>query len=352
MRVKLKELAESLGAKLHGDGSVEITGISGIREAKPGDLTFLAHPKYDPYLLTTQASAVIMASVRGGSRLPVLECSDPYAAFQKALALFGAARPAVSPGIHPTAVLGPGGQVGRDVSIGAYVVVGERVRLGDRVAILPGCVIASDVEIGDDCFLFPRVVVREGTVLGKRVMIHSGAVIGDDGFGFKRVGDVITKIPQVGNVEIEDDVEVGANATIDRATAGTTRIGRGTRIDNLVMIAHNVQIGEQTILCAQVGISGSTVVGSHVTMAGQVGLVGHIEIGDRVQVGAQGGVTKSVPDGTSVSGYPAMPHQQARKIYASMRLLPDLIRTVRSLARRVGELEGRGRARGQGGDGA
>lgn len=352
MRITLQELAERLGATLHGDGGIEITGVAGIREARPGDLTFLAHPKYEPHLSTTQASAIITSSLRPGCRIPVLESPDPYATFQKALTLFGADRPAVSPGVHPTAILGRDVSVGENASIGPYVVIGDRVRLGQRVAILPGCVIASDVQIGDDSFLFPRVVVREGSILGRRVLIHSGSVIGDDGFGYKRVGETIVKIPQVGNVEIEDDVEIGANTTVDRATAGTTRIGRGTRIDNLVMIAHNVQIGEQTILCAQVGISGSTVVGNHVTMAGQVGLVGHIEIGDGVQVGAQGGVTKSIPPGTSVSGYPAMPHQEARKIYASMRLLPELIRTVRGLVRRIEAVEGRVRHRDQGGAGA
>ncbi len=341
MRLRLSELAAKLGVPLHGDGSIEITGVAGIREAEQGELTFLGHPKYEAFLPATRASAIIMPGPRPDCLIPVLESPQPYLTFLQALKIFSTDRLGILPGIHPTAILGQEVALGEGIAIGPYVVLGDRVTIGDRAVVMAGCFIGSGVRIGAESFLYPNVVIRDGTVIGERVIVHSGVVIGDDGFGFARDGNVIRKIPQIGTVEIGDDVEIGANTTIDRATTGTTRIGSGTRIDNLVMIAHNVQIGTNSILCGQVGISGSTLIGNDVTLAGQAGLVGHIEIGDRVQVGAQGGVTKSIPPGTSVSGYPALPHAQARRIYASMRYLPDMVRTVRELSRRVEELEAR-----------
>ncbi|MDM7915199.1 MAG: UDP-3-O-(3-hydroxymyristoyl)glucosamine N-acyltransferase [Candidatus Eisenbacteria bacterium] len=339
MRIRLDELARRLDVPLDGDGSIEITGVAGIREAGPGDLTFLGHPKYEVHLAQTGASAIIMARPRGNLGIPVLQAAHPYLTFLKALKLFSDDRLGVLPGIHGTAVIGRNARFGAEVSIGPHAVLGDDVVLGDRVIVMAGVYVGNGARIGSESLLYPNVVIREDSRLGERVIVHSGAVIGSDGFGFTREGNVIHKIPQIGNVEIGDDVEIGANATIDRATTGTTRIGRGTRIDNLVMIAHNVTIGENSILCAQVGISGSTQVGNDVTLAGQVGLVGHIEIGDGVQVGAQGGVTKSIPAGTSVSGYPALPHGQARRIYAAMRHLPDMLREVRDLERRLLALE-------------
>lgn len=345
MRILLSDLAEKLGVLLHGNGSIEISGVAGIREAGNGELTFLGHPKYEVFLATTGASAVIMPSARDGCRVPWLEASNPYLTFLDALKIFSHDRLGIQPGIHPTAILGQDVTVGRDASIGPYAVIGDHVSLGAEVVLMAGCFIGSDVAIGTGTFLYPNVVVREGTTIGDRVIIHSAAVIGDDGFGFIRDGAVIRKIPQIGKVEIGDDVEIGAGTTIDRATTGTTRIGRGSKIDNLVMIAHNVQIGENAILCAQVGISGSSTVGNDVLLGGQSGLVGHIEIGDRSKVGAQGGVTKSVPADTEVSGYPALPHPQARRIYAAMRYLPDLVRKVRDLNARVRALEEQPRGR-------
>ncbi len=339
MRIRLGELAKRLDVPLHGDDSVEISGVAGIKEAHAGELTFLGNPKYAPFLVTTKASAIIMPSVPADSSISVLESAQPYLTFVKALKIFSNDRLGIVPGVHPTAVVGKGARFGSDLSIGPHVVIGDDVSLGARSVIMSGCFLGSDVVLGEESFLYPNVVIREGSKLGRRVIIHSGAVVGDDGFGFARDGQNIRKVPQIGNVEIGDDVEIGANSTIDRATTGATRIGSGTRIDNLVMIAHNVQIGRNSFLCAQVGISGSTVVGDEVTLAGQVGLVGHIQIGDRVQVGAQGGVTKSIPADTSVSGYPALPHAQARRIYASMRSLPEMLRTVRDLSRRIAELE-------------
>jgi len=337
----LSELAGRLGALLEGNGDVEISGVAGIREARAGQITFLANPKYDSFLATTEASAVIMQAPRPNCPIPALIAPNPQLAFLTVLNIFAAQRGPVAPGVHPTAVIGERVRMGAAASIGPHVVICDDVVLGDRVAVLAGCYLGGGVRIGDDAFIYPNVVIREGTVLGQRVIVHSGAILGSDGFGFARDGGKIRKIPQIGNVEIGSDVEIGANTTIDRATTGTTRIGSGTKIDNLVMIAHNVQVGENSLLCAQVGISGSTILGSDVTLAGQVGVVGHIELGDGVQVGAQGGVTKSVPSGRSVSGYPALPHEQARRVYASMRHLPEMLRTIRDLCRRLEELERR-----------
>jgi UDP-3-O-[3-hydroxymyristoyl] glucosamine N-acyltransferase len=341
MQLRLGELAERLGVRLHGDGSIEIHGVAGIREARPGEITFLGNPKYAAYLETTRASAIIMSEVRPGLRRPVLESPQPYLTFLEVLKIFSQPGRDVAPGIHATALVGKRVALGEEISIGPYVVIGDDVVLGDRVTIMAGCFIGSGVSIGAESFLYPNVVIREDCRLGRRGIIHSGVVIGSDGFGFHRDRETIHKIPQIGNVEIGDEVEIGANSTIDRATTGSTRIGSGTKIDNLVMIAHNVEIGANSFLCGQVGISGSTVVGDCVTLAGQVGVVGHIEVGDRVQVGAQGGVTKSIPPDTSVSGYPALPHTQARRIYASMRSLPEMVRTVRELSQRIAELEKR-----------
>lgn len=350
MRLRLSEVSKRLGVPLHGDGSIEIKGVAPIRDAGEGDLTFLGNARYEMYLATTEASAIIMplSSAPPGCRFAVLASEHPYVDFLKVLRIFAEDRVLLPKGIHPSALIAPGVDIGAEVAIGPNVVIEEGSSLGERTAALAGSYIGRNVRVGSDCLVYPNVVIREECVIGDRVIIHSGAVIGDDGFGFVRDGETIRKIPQIGNVVIGDDCEIGANTTIDRATTGTTRIGRGTRIDNLVMIAHNVEIGENSILCGQVGISGSTIVGSDVTLAGQVGIVGHVEIGDRVRVGAQGGVTKSIPDGTEVSGYPALPHPQARRIYASMRGLPDMIRLVRDLNRRITELESRLEDRGRG----
>jgi UDP-3-O-[3-hydroxymyristoyl] glucosamine N-acyltransferase len=341
VRMRLGDLAEKLGLPLHGDAATVITGVAGIREAGVGDLTFLGSPKYEAYLSTTVASAIIMPEIRSGCRAAILLSPDPRLAFLTALQLFEGERPSIAPGVHATAVLGKDVSLGAGVAIGPNVVLGDSVELGARSVVMAGAFLGDRVRIGADALIYPNVVIREDSVLGSRVILHAGVVIGSDGFGFARDGDTIRKIPQIGNVEIGDDVEIGANTTIDRATTGTTRIDRGTKIDNLVMIAHNVHVGANSFLCAQVGVSGSAVIGRNVTLAGQSGVIGHIEIGDGVQVGAQGGVTKSIPAATSVSGYPALPHQQARKIYAAMRFLPGLMRTIRDLSRKIEELEAR-----------
>jgi UDP-3-O-[3-hydroxymyristoyl] glucosamine N-acyltransferase len=335
----LEELAQLVGGEIVGAADIEITGVAGIKEAREGEITFLANSKYEPYLATTRASAVI-ADREDGSPKPIIKVSNPYLAFLKVMSLFSEDRPErLQKGVHSTAIVSKSAKIAADVSIGAYCFMGEDAVLGARTTILPLVCILDGVKIGEDCLIYPHVTVRENCIIGNRVILHSGAVIGSDGFGYAKDGDVNRKIPQIGIVQIEDDVEIGANAAIDRATTDVTLIKRGAKIDNLVQIAHNVVVGEDSILAAQVGVSGSTQLGRNVVLAGQAGLVGHIHIGDNAMVGAQGGVTKSVPANTRVSGYPAREHGSARKIYALIARLPELFRDLRRLATRVEALE-------------
>jgi len=331
-----------VGARLAGDGAVRISGVAGIREAGEGQITFLANPRYEEHVARTRASAIILHDDMAPVPIPSLRSPAPYVTFLEVLKLFsdaGAEQPEM--GIHPTAVIEEGVDLGPFHRIGPFVVIGRGTRIGQRAVILAGCYIGPGCVIGEDCVFQPRVVVHHGTVVGDRVLVHAGAVLGADGFGQAPDGERYRKIPQIGHVLIEDDVEIGANSTIDRATIGVTRIGRGSRLDNLVMIAHNVEVGENTIICAQVGISGSTRVGRHVTLAGQAGVVGHIEIGDGARVGAQGGVTKSIPAGESYSGYPAQPHVRATRGYAALRQLPEALRRLHRAESRLRELEER-----------
>jgi UDP-3-O-[3-hydroxymyristoyl] glucosamine N-acyltransferase len=349
MELTLTELARRLGAELRGDGTIRVHGVAGIREAGPGLVTFLANPRYEEFLATTRASAVIVPP--GTAEIPVatLITPEPYLAFAESLRIFDlGVEETVLPGVHPMALVDPAAEVDPTAGVGPFAVVGPGARIGPRCVLMTGTYIGPASRLGSDCLLYPRVTVRKGTEIGDRVVIHAGAVIGDDGFGFAPEGDGYRKVPQVGHVVIGDDCEIGANTTIDRATTGVTRIGRGCRIDNLVMIAHGVEVGENTIICAQVGISGSTLVGRHVVLAGQVGVTGHVTIGDGARVGGQGGVTKSVPPGESWSGYPAQPHARASRGYAALRDLPDALKRLRQLERRLRVLEDGGT--GGGGD--
>jgi UDP-3-O-[3-hydroxymyristoyl] glucosamine N-acyltransferase len=342
MALTLSEIAARIGGRVVGDGGVRIEGVAGIREAKEGEITFLANPKYEEFLAGTRASAIILHEAAPNPRLPALFTPEPYLAFLEVLKLFDRGIPErPEPGIHPTAVIAPSARLGEEIAVGPWVVVGEQAVIGDRTVLSAGVYVGPACRIGEECFFFPQVVVRKECEIGRRVTIHSGAVIGDDGFGFAPAGEEYRKIPQLGRVVIEDDVEIGANTTIARATTGETRIGRGSRLDNLVMVAHNVTIGANSVLCAQVGISGSTRVGRHVILAGQAGIVGHISIGDGARVGAQGGVTKSIPPGESVSGYPAQSHLRAQRGYAALRRLPDALRLLHEMEQKVAALEAR-----------
>lgn len=342
MKVTLDTVAKAIDGTVVGDGSIEISGVAGIREAREGDLTFLANPRYEPYLECTNASAIIVAENHRKSRKPLIQNSNPYLAFLKAVRFFQGESERPAPGVHPTAVLAKDAVVDPSATIGAHVVLERGAVVGPRAIVHAGCYVGVKAKIGADTLLYPNVTVRECCELGERVIVHSGAVIGSDGFGFVRDGAIHRKLPQVGNVVVEDDVELGACVTIDRATMGTTRIGAGSKIDNLVQIAHNVQVGKNCIIVAQVGISGSTVLGDEVVLAGQVGIVGHIEIGAGAQIGAQSGVAKSVKPGERVFGSPALAAGQAKRIEASLKYLPELLQTVRRLKRRVEELEGPG----------
>jgi UDP-3-O-[3-hydroxymyristoyl] glucosamine N-acyltransferase len=343
MEKTLAELALMIGGEVSGDASVVIDGVAGIREARSGQLTFLANPKYERFLETTRASAVVVspddreAGERAGR--PLLIARNPYGAFARAMELFAGPGAVVERGVHPSAVVSPTAVLGRDVAVGACAVVMERAVINDRAVVHPCVYVGPGVEIGSDTILYPNVTVKSASVLGDRVIVHSGTVIGSDGFGFATENGEHRKVPQIGNVVVEDDVEIGANVCIDRATTGTTLVSRGTKIDNLVQIGHNVVIGPGSIVVAQVGISGSTELGGGVVVGGQAGLAGHLVVGDRAMIGAQAGVTRDVPAGERVSGYPARRHSQAKRVLACVARLPELVRKVGELERRLKELE-------------
>jgi UDP-3-O-[3-hydroxymyristoyl] glucosamine N-acyltransferase len=343
----VKEIAEYINAELIGDGGVTIAHVAKIEEAGRGDVTFIANPKYFKYLESTSASAVIVektfdtAPFTQSENPPVfLKAKDPYTAFLLLLRLFNPPADIVPPGIHPTAIIPSGARLGADVRIGAYVVVGEGVSIGDRTAIGHGTVIGDNANIGEDTLLYPNVTVREGCIVGSRVIIHSGTVIGSDGFGFAPKGDgSYEKIPQTGIVVIEDDVEIGSNCSVDRATLGATRISKGAKLDNLIQIAHNVVVGEHTVIAAQSGISGSTKIGNGCIIAGQVGIVGHIEIADKVTIAAQSGIAKSITKpGATYFGYPAKEHGRALRIEGVIRQLPELYSEINELRKKVDAL--------------
>ncbi len=342
--MRLGELAERIGGVLHGDPEIEITGVAGIREAGAGDLTFIAGPRYEADAATTGAAAIVVGANHRRFARPVIEHPDPVGAFFMAVSLLRPPLAAPHPGIHPTAVIGPGVKLGTAVAVGAQAVVEPEAEIGDESIVGDLVHVGAKTKIGRGTRLYPQVVIREECVLGDRVIVHSGTVIGSDGFGFRREGSRHVKIPQVGRVVIGDDVEIGAGCAIDRGTIGDTVIGRGSKLDNLVHIGHNVRIGEDALLIAQVGIGGSTLVGSRVTLAGQVGIVGHIEIGADSQIGAQAGVIGSLPAGGRYWGTPATALTAAKRTHAAMRRAPELLRTVAALERRLAALETRVRA--------
>jgi len=346
--MKISEIARLLSATIEGDPDQEIRRVAKIEEAIEGDLSFLANPKYARYLALTHASAVIVGKTvtvegrpPGVPPLTLLHVDDPYVGFVRMLAHFNPPQPPLPPGIHPNALVAGSASLGADVRIGPFAVIGERVRVGDGSMIGPCAVIGNDVTIGDGTVIYGNVTVREGCIIGRRCVLQPGAVIGSDGFGFAPKPDgTFEKIPQMGIVVLEDDVEIGANTTVDRATLGETRIKKGAKLDNLIQVAHNVVIGENTVMAAQSGISGSTKLGKNVMVAGQVGFTGHIEVADGVKVGAQSGVHRALTKpGASYFGTPAYAQREAMRIYGAFPQLPDLIATVRSLQKRIEELE-------------
>jgi UDP-3-O-[3-hydroxymyristoyl] glucosamine N-acyltransferase len=339
--LKLREIADRLQCRLEGDGDIDIERVAGIEQAQSGDLTFLANKKYQARLATTSASAVIVADElqASGTRPALLRSGHPYLAFAKAVELLVPATPPAR-GIDSTSSVASDAVLGPDVSIGAFVLVGSGAVIGARTTIYPHVVIGPGARLGDDCVIHSHASVRERVSIGNRVVLQDGVVVGSDGFGFVTEPDgTHLKIAQHANVVIEDDVEIGANTTIDRPAVGETRIGAGTKIDNLVQIAHGVTVGRRVLLAAQVGIAGSTTIEDDVVLAGQVGIAGHVRIGRGVKATAQSGVPNSVEAGEFISGYPAIPNRDWLKSSAVFRQLPVLRKRVADLEQRIADLE-------------
>ena len=331
----LKEIASAINGKIIGDENIIITGVCGIKEAQQGDITFLAHLKYESFLKKTHASAIITSKDIKFPGKRIVQTENPSLAFTKVISMFMPQHLKHPAGIHERAVISKDVKLGENVSVGACSVIEDGTSIAEGVVIYPNCYLGRDVKIGKNSLIYPNVTIRESSIIGKNVIIHSGSVIGSDGFGYVEVEGAHHKIPQTGTVVIEDDVEIGANVTIDRARFGKTLIGKGTKIDNLVQIAHNVKVGPNSIIVAQAGISGSTSIGKHTILAGQAGLVGHIDLGDNVIVGAQSGVTKSFPSDTVVLGSPAKPISEQRKIFACISKLPELFNTLKRIKKKV-----------------
>jgi UDP-3-O-[3-hydroxymyristoyl] glucosamine N-acyltransferase len=339
--VKLREIAAHLECRLEGDGEIEITRVSGIEQAQPGELTFFVNPKYGAHLRATRASAVILRDAADAAPCAMLRSANPYLAFARVVELL-APRSSAVPGIHRLADVAATATIAPDASIGPLVTIAEGASVGARTVVYPHVTIGAGAVVGDDCVIHARVSLRERVTLGNRVVVQDGAVVGSDGFGFARQADgTHYKIPQIGGVVIEDAVEIGANTTIDRPAVGETRIGAGTKIDNLVQIAHGVTVGRDVLLAAQVGIAGSTTIEDRVTLAGQVGVAGHLTVGSGVVATAQTGIPNSVAAGSFVSGYPAIDNRDWLKAAALFRRLPELKKRVADLQHRLERLEAR-----------
>jgi UDP-3-O-[3-hydroxymyristoyl] glucosamine N-acyltransferase len=340
MPMKLKELAGVLGAELSGPGDLEITGVAGIENAAEGSITFIAEKNRVKDLEQTRASAALVPLDTPGLHLPLLRVKNPRLAFARAIELFHV-KPYQATGISERASIGKNAVIGVDPSIHAFAVVDDGARIGDRVTLYPGVYIGRGSVVGDDSTIYANVSIGEKVTIGKRVIIHAGTVIGSDGFGFVTDGGRHHKIPQVGGVIIEDDVEIGANNTVDRGTLGNTVIKKGTKIDNQVHIAHNVTIGEHCLFAAQVGIAGSSTLGNYVVLGGQAGVADHVTIGDQVMGGGGTGITRDVEPGQVVAGHPAIPIRDWLKVQAVLPKLPELKRSLASLEKQVQILQER-----------
>jgi UDP-3-O-[3-hydroxymyristoyl] glucosamine N-acyltransferase len=338
LNLTLRELATASGGELIGNPTQTISGAASLPEAKPGEITFFANPRYLTLLRNTQASAVFVPVDFDESIAPAqIRVSDPVKAFEQVVMNLAPQSVHFEPGIHPTAIVASDAEIGARVSIQPYVVIEAGSKIGDGTVIGSHTYIGHGCSVGAECLIYPRVTIRERSVIGARVIIHSGAVIGADGFGFEVVAGSHQKIAQTGFVQIDDQVEIGANTTIDRARFGRTWIKEGAKIDNLVMIAHNVVVGRHAIIAAQAGIAGSARVGDHVTMGGQSGITGHVEIGDRISIGAKSGVSKSVPPDTGTWwGVPAVPIRDAQEQLAWIRRLGKMFTRLKAIEKKVG----------------
>jgi UDP-3-O-[3-hydroxymyristoyl] glucosamine N-acyltransferase len=338
LELTLRHIAESIGGTVIGDDQALIRGINSLHLAEKGEISFLADPRLKDQVKGTKASAVIVKELTSLYQGPQLIYSNPYLAYARVATMFAPAIPRF-PGLSEKAIIGEGTHLGKDVSIYPFVYVGQEAVLGDRVILFPGVYVGDRVTVGDGSVVYPNVTIMADCIIGKEVIIHAGTVIGSDGFGYAWDGDVGVKIPQTGIVQIEDRVEIGAQNTIDRASLGKTLIQKGVKTDNLVQIAHNVVVGENTIIIAQAGIAGSTRVGRNVVLGPQVGVSDHLEIGDRVMVVGGSGVVKSIPAGEVVSGFPTMPHRLWLKTRGHIRRLTEYSERLKELENRVEELE-------------
>lgn len=335
--MNLGELATRLGAELRGDASREVTGVKGIEEAGPTEITFVANPKYAGLARTTQAAAVLVEPEFPDIPTATLRIKNPYHAFSRALGLFYQP-PAYAPGIHPTAVIDATAQIGEGAHVGAYAVIGPGVKIGPHATILPHVVLYPGVTVGSYFFAHAHAVVREGCVLGDHVTLENGAVVGADGFGFsKNERGEWEKIPQSGPVRLGDRVDVQANACVDRATVGATEIGAGVKIDNLVQVGHGSKVGDNTLLCAQTGLAGSSVVGKNAILAGQAGVAGHCTVGDGVILTAQSGISHDIPAGKMISGSPGFENRLWLRAVAVFQRLPEIARRLDRLEKRLNQ---------------
>jgi UDP-3-O-[3-hydroxymyristoyl] glucosamine N-acyltransferase len=328
------DIARHLDGKVEGDATVPLNGLAPADSAKPGDLTFAENEIYFACAEASAAAAILVDGEFTSSKKVLIRVPNARVAFAKALPLFFPLQP-FAPGIHSSAVIDASAQIDPTAHIGPLCIVADNVRIGARSVLQGGNHVGSDCQLGEDVNLFPNVTLYPRTQLGHRVSIHAGSVIGSDGFGYVFDEGAHRKIPQVGNVIIHDDVEIGANVTIDRGALGPTVIGKGTKIDNLVQIAHNVMIGEHCVICSLVGISGSTQLGNYVTLAGQVGLAGHLKIGNRVTIAAQSGVMHDIKDGEKWFGYPAQPDRQMKRQIIAQQMLPELMKRVTRMEKRL-----------------
>lgn len=341
MPAKLKDIAKFINGELTGDGEILVSGVNGINEAQEGDLAFILHSKARELIATTAASCVVVPKdLKISSDKPLIKVDNPSTAFSRIIELMFPGRIPHPKGIHPTAVISKKASLAKGVSLGPYVVIEDGASIDENTAVYPFCYVGKNTKIGKNCIFYPNVTIREEVSIGNRVIIHSGTVVGSDGFGYDvQPNGTHVKIPQLGIVVIEDDVELGACVTVDRARFNKTVIGHGSKIDNMVQIAHNVILGPNCVIAAQSGISGSSVLGRNVILGGQVGVSDHVKIGDFVIAGAKTGIHKSYPTNTTLFGYPSKPVDKAREQIACVGLLPKLFKRVKALEKKIGKQE-------------
>lgn len=336
--MKLEEIAKYLHGSFSGDGNIEISGPAKIESATEGQITFLANPKYKHFLAQTKASAVIVDNNIKDLEIPHIKVDNAYMGFLFVLKLFTPERELSFKGISQNAQINSTAVIGNDCNIAPFVYIGSDCAVGNNCTFYPGVVILDNVKIGDNCIFYPNVSIREDCVVGNNAIFHNGVVVGSDGFGFAPKGDSYEKIPQLGNVIIGNNVEIGANSTIDRATMGSTIIKDGVKLDNLIQIAHNCIVGENTVMAAQAGVAGSTEIGRNVTIGGQVGVSGHIKVNDRTVVAAQSGISKDTEPNSILFGTPALPIMQRKRIDVSLRHLPEYVKRINQLENELIEI--------------